>query len=143
MAALIKGMAIVWGIGGVTFTAGIVSATNAAQVQSVDLERSADKVEVKDANGECVSQVFLNKAKKVRITVVPSHASVTATAITSLDAWTPSVGTTLTLADASGAIFDGSYNCTSVKQRRANNEAVMADIEMELYEANDVTTATT
>jgi len=143
MAATVKGKAIVWGVAGITLTAGIVSGTNGAENQSADFTRSSEKVEIANGDGETVTQVFYNLKKSLTLNIVPSHASVAATAATSADAWMPAPGTLVTVVDANGTIIDGDYNCISAKQTRSNTGAASGTVELEKYEANNVTSVTT
>jgi hypothetical protein len=138
MAETIKGVGIVWGVNGISLTAGIVSGTTLAKTQSFNFDRSADKAEIRDGDGEVCGQAFYNAKRTLSLTVVPTGTSL-ANAVTSADAWTPAPGTLITIVDADGAIVDGNYNLISAKLRGSNTEARMADIELERYEANDVT----
>jgi hypothetical protein len=138
MAETVKGTGIVWGVGGITLTAGIVTANSAAKVQSFNFDRTSDKAEIKDGDGEVCGQTFYNAKRTLSLTVVPSGATISAAGL-SADAWTPAPGTKITLADADGAILDADYNLVSAKLRGSNTEARMADIELERYDANDVT----
>lgn len=142
MAEVIKGLGIRWGAQGITMTAGIVSSSNGQKVQSIDFERTSDKGEIKNDLGEVVGQVFYNGKRVLRLTVIPSGATIAA-AQTSVDAHLIAPGTKITVADANGAVIDGAhsggYNLLSAKMRGQNTEGVMVDIEMETYDANDVT----
>jgi hypothetical protein len=138
MAEVIKGLGIRWGAQGITMTAGIVSATNGQKVQSIDFERTSDKGEIKNDVGEVVGQVFYNGKKTLRLTVIPSGATISA-AQSSVDAHLIAPGTKITVVDANGTILDGDYNLLSAKARGQLTEGVMVDLEMEKYDANDVT----
>lgn len=139
MAATLKGLAVVYGVAGVTMTAGIVSATNGAQTQSLRLVRNSDKVEIKNDAGEVVGQVFVNGKKTLSLTVVPSHASAISSAQGSMDAYNIAAGTKITVVDAAGTVVDGDYNLISSTQNRTNDGVATLDLEMEKYDANDVT----
>ncbi len=138
MAEVIKGTGVRWGVGGVTFTAGIVSGTNAMHMQNFDFDRTTDKAELKDANGEVIGVVFYNGKRILRITVVPTGASITA-ANSSVDAYMIAPGTKITIADSEGASIDGDYNLISSKMRGSNADFTMVDLELEDFDANDVT----
>jgi len=139
MAEVVKGLGIRWGAQGITMTAGIVSSTNGQKVQSIDFERTADIGEIKNDLGETVGEVYYNGKKVLRLTVIPSGATIAA-AGTSLDAHLIAAGTKITVVDGSGTILDGDYNLDSAKGRGQNTEAFMVDIEMHKFDANDVTT---
>ena len=140
MAATLRGLAVVWGAQGITFTAGIVSSTNGAATQSLKVARGSDKAEIKNDQGEVVGQVFFNGKKTLSITVIPSHASSITSAQSSADAYLIAPGTKMTVVDAQGAIVDGDYNLLSATGNRTNEGAMTVDLEMEKYDANDVTT---
>lgn len=142
MAETVKGVGIVWGVNGITCTAGIVSANNAAQIQSFNFDRTSDTAQIRNGDGETVGKVFYDGKKVLSLTVIPSAATLSAAA-TSADSWTPAPGTRVVMADADGAILEGAYNLLSAKLRGTNTEARMADIELESFDANDVTNAAT
>ena len=142
MSNLQKGLAVVYGVDGITFTAGIVSATNGAQTQSLRVVRSSDKVEIKNDLGDVVGQIFSNGKKTLSITVIPSHATVKATAQSSYDAHLIPPGTTVTIADANGAVIDDDYNLLSATGNMTNDGVATIDLELESYDDNDVTVAT-
>jgi hypothetical protein len=139
MAEIQKGLGIVWGVDGITLTAGIVSATTAAKFQSFNFDRSADTAEIKNGDGEVAGKVFYNAKRTLSITVIPSAATL-AGAPTSADGWLPAPGTKITVADADGTVIDGDFTLLSAKLRGTNTEARMADIELEKFDANDVST---
>lgn len=138
MAATQRGLAVIYGAAGFTTTAGIVSATTKAQNQSGRFTRSSDKAEIRDGNGEVAGQVFYNAKKSHTITVVPHGDQTASTAITSLDAWLAAPGTKITVVDT-GSVMDGDYNLISGTCSRTNTDAATVEIEIERYEANDVT----
>jgi hypothetical protein len=143
MAVKNTGLAVVWGIKGVTFTAGIVSSSNGAQTQSLRLVRTADKTDIKNDQGEVVGHVFANGRKTLSITVVPSHATVIATAQTSVDAHLIAPGTKVTVVDSQGAVVDDDYNCLTATLNATNEGAQTVDLELEAFDAYDTTVAIT
>lgn len=138
MAEIIKGLGIRWGAQGITMTAGIVSSSNGQKVQSIDFERTAEIGEIKNDIGETVGEVYYNGKKVLRLTVIPSGATISA-ATSSVDAHLIAPGTKITVVDGSGTIIDGDYNLDSAKGRGQNTEGFMVDIEMHKFDANDVT----
>lgn len=141
MSATIKGVGIVWSVGGVTFTAGIVSATNASLPQSLTFTRGSEKSEIKDNGGTIRTQVFHGFKKTLSITVVPSGTSV-ANARSSQDAHLIAPGTTVTVVDDSGTLIDASYNLISSRLNRSVDGVAAIDLELEQGdESNDLTTA--
>jgi hypothetical protein len=143
MAETQSGLAIVWSCNGVTLTAGIVSATTGAKIQSLTLVRDSEKAYVKDDQGQTCGRIDFDGKKTLTLNVVPCAASSKATAVTSLDAWCPAPGTKITIADSNGTIVDGDYLLNRATQNRTNTGAATAEIELEKFEANDITTAVT
>lgn len=140
MSATLKGLAVVWGAQGITFTAGIVSATNGAQTQSLRVVRDSGKAYIKNDQGETVGRVDFDGKKTLSISVVPSHASSLSSAQTSMDAYLIAPGTKITVVDAQGAVVDGDYLLNSATGNRTNEGTAVVDLEMEKFDANDITT---
>lgn len=143
MAATVKGLAIVWAVNGITFTAGIVSATTGAETQSLNLVRSSNRVDIMNDIGETVGEVYVNGKKEITVKAVPSHASAISSAQTSADAWTPAPGTKMTIADAEGTIIDGDYNLDEATLDADNQSPRTVTIKMHKFDANDVTATIT
>jgi len=140
MSAVQKGYGAFWSIGGVTFTAGIVSATNNGAVQSVDTSRSCQIADLKDDGGTIRGKAFHGFIKTISVKVVPYGSSI-ANGKTSAEAWLPQPGTAVTIADAAGTILDATYNVISAKQGRTVDGYVTADLELETSdEGVDITT---
>lgn len=131
MSAVLKGMGIVWSEGGITFTAGIVSATNLSLPQSANFSRTSEKTDIKGNGGTVLGQVYHGFKKVLSLTVIPCHASTVAGAITSKDAHVLKPGTTITVADASGTLMDDSYNLLSSREGRTVDGVCTVDLEME------------
>ncbi len=113
MAAVIKGRGFVWSTGGLTFTVGIVSATNAAFFESFSFKRTASNYKLKDDNAATIGEAFFDPMAQFSCDVVPVSLSGTntiANAQTSVDAYVPAPGTALTLVDASGTSLDGAQS---------------------------------
>lgn len=144
MSAILKGLGIVWSEGGITFTAGIVSATNLSLPQSANFSRTSEKTDIKGNGGTVLGQVFHGFKKVFAVTVIPYHASTISGAVTSKDAHVLKPGTTITVADASGTLIDGSYNLLSAREGRTVDGVSTVDLEMEASdESVDFTTAVT
>lgn len=143
MSATLKGAGVVWSIGGVTFTAGIVSATNPAYPQSAQFNRNSEKAEVKDDGGTFRAQIFHGFKKMLSMTVIPNGTSI-ANARSSMDAYNLPPGTTITVADAAGTLIDGNYNLISSRQGRTVDGPATLDLELENGdEGVDLTTTIT
>lgn len=131
MAADIKGTAVVWSIGGVTFTAGIVSASNPSMPQSLQFSLDAENTKIKDNGGDIKTIVLHGFMKNLSISVVPSAASIAA-AVTSKEAHLLSPGTKVTIADASGTtLIEQNWIVTKSTERRGVAEVVTIDLELE------------
>jgi hypothetical protein len=146
MAASIKGTAVFWSTGAITFTAGIVSSSNASMVQSATIERTSDVARIKSTDGTVRTVVFSGLTRNLRITVVPCGAtppttSTIADAKTSAEAYIPKAGTLITVADDAGSVIDGNYNCISATQNRTVDGVVTVDLVLEgSDESTDITT---
>lgn len=143
--ATLKGRAVIWSIGGITFSAGIVSSTDPEFMQSARFSRTSDMGEIRDDGGIIRSVAFHGFKKSLSITCVPAGAAASlATAFASNDAHLPVAGTTVTVVDASGAIVDGNWNVVSCNQNRSIDGPATVDIElMNGDEGLDLTVATT
>jgi len=140
MAAAIKGTGVVWSVGAIVFTAGIVRAATDGYPQTVSFSRASEKVEVKDNGGTIKAGIFSAFKKTATITVVPAGSTV-ANARTSADTYMPATGTTVSLTDDSGTILDGTYNLISSRANRTVDGVETIDLELETGdEGNDITT---
>lgn len=132
--AAIKGRAVIWSVGAITFTAGITMTNIDSLTQSVAVSRISEKAEVKDNQGVIRSQIFSAFKKTLSLTVVPAAASggnTIANARTAGDNLMPQPGTLITIADDSGTITDASYNVISSRQNRTVDGVVTVDLELE------------
>ena len=145
MSAVIKGLGVMWSVQDVTFTAGIVSASNDQLFQSLRFARSSDKVNLKTFEGTVVGQVFSGFKRSLSITVIPVSAVDQAGAITSSNAHQLKPGTTITVVDASSDSIGGaggvSYNLINSRNTRSVDGVSM--IEMELQQGDEGTSITT
>lgn len=143
MSATINGRAVLWSTGGITFTAGIVSASNPGMAQSSTFQRTSEKTEIKDDGGTIRTQVFHGFRKTLSITVIPYHASDLSNAADAHDAYLLAPGTKITVVDGAGNIA-GDYNLLSSRQGRSVDGVATIDLELEQGdEGQDLTTATT
>lgn len=144
MAAVIKGRAVIWSVGAITFTAGITMTNIESLTQSAGVTRTSEKAEVKDNGGVIRAQIFSGFKKMLSLTVVPAAASGSNTIANAQGAGNtlmPAPGTTVTVADDSGAIIDASYNIISAKQSRTVDGVATIDLELETGdEGVDITT---
>jgi len=144
MAATLKGKAAVWGVQGLTFSGVVISATT-GKIQSLDFTKDSDVVQLEDEQGEVVGESFFNAKHVINITVIPIDATAIATAQTNLDAMIPAPGTTITIADTTSTVTDGTnsgkFSVLSTKLGKTNKGYATIDMQIRQYVANDVTTA--
>lgn len=131
MSALIKGRAVAWSVGGITYTAGIVSSSNPQMTQSARLARTSERAVIKDTGGTIRTMVYHGGVKTFSVTVVPYGSTNIASAIASVDAHMLPPGTTITVADDSGSIADGDYNLVSATNPRVVDGVQTVDLELE------------
>lgn len=141
--AAIKGKAVIWSVGAITYSAGIVVGNGALFTQSVAFSRTSDKAEVKDNQGVIKAVVFSGFKKVLSITVVPAGGGTNtiASAQATGDVTTLQAGTLITVADDSGTLIDASYNLISARQNRTVDGVTTIDLELEgSDEGADITT---
>jgi len=132
MSAVLRGRAVVFSIGGVTMTAGIINASSPDFPQSLRFQRNSEKKEVMDTGGTIRTQIFHTFKKTLSLTVVPADIGPNqSAAFDSMDNHCITPGTKVTVVDASGAVIDGSYNLTSMTQNRSVDGVATVDLEME------------
>jgi hypothetical protein len=146
MAADIKGTAVYWSMGGITFTAGIVSGSNPSMPQSLRFGRSSENTKIKDNNGDLKTIVYHGPMKTLSITVIPSSTSI-AGAVASAEAHMIAPGTKVTVADAStsasdtGQIVETNWILVSATQNRTVDGVVTIDLELENATQADLSTS--
>lgn len=140
MAATLKGRAVLWSIGTVSFVGGVTS----MMPQSLRFSRAAEKTEIKDDSGVIRTQVFHGKKRAVSMTVIPYDATSTTAAQAMMETGMPAIGTTITMTDSYGTMMDASFNLVAVTQNRTVDGVGTLDFELEQGdESNDLTTAVT
>lgn len=118
MSLKIRGRAVRWSTGGITFTAGIVSASNPGLAQRWGVKFQAAVTKIKDENGSTVTKVFSDPERQFSIDVIPVAPTGTNTAAganTSVDAYGLFPGTVITAADANGTLVDAAANAWDPK----------------------------
>lgn len=133
MSAIVKGKGLVWSVGALVFTAGVVSGTDAAAQQSQRLERTSEKAELKDVGGTIIGQVFHGFKKTLTLTISPYHATTQAGAYASANNWFLQPGTLVTITNAAGdfAAAADNYNVISASQPRVVDGLAMIDLVLE------------
>ena len=133
--ATIKGRAVVWSVGALTYANGIVlGAGGDAFPQAVGVTRSSEKAEAKDNQGIIRTQVFSGFKKMLTLTVIPAAGSggnTIANARTAADTLMPQPGALVIITDDSGTIIDASYNLLSAKQNRTVDGIATIELDLE------------
>lgn len=140
MAVAQKGVGVVWGVDGVTYTGFSVGSEPACKNTSVNGEKTAQRREILDGNGELAGQVFYDARRKFSISVIPSGTTM-AIAKANVNKYLPAIGTVITVVDGDNTIFDGDYSLLSAKLNRSNTGEATIDMELEMSEVNTATTA--
>lgn len=143
MATLQKGLAVNWGVDGVTCTGAVIAAPSS--VQSAELNWSAKKTELLDANGEAVGLAYSDPTKAFTISVIPAHDTLIGNpgALATQDAMVVAPGTVVTLTDTGSTKTTGiPYLLTESRLRRTNTGAAIVEMDLIAY-STDVTTTIT
>lgn len=127
MAAIQKGVGVVWGISttGYTYTG---SGTLRTQTQGINHE--ADSDETRDENGEVINETTYNLREQVTLAVVPSGATMAAAATANI---LPKPGDEIKIIDPGdpdvGSATPGkSYSVLSASKAKSNVARVTIDI---------------
>ena len=144
MAATIKGLGVVFGVGSQTYTGGIVSDATTAQStpQSIRLSRTADEVKVKTIDGQVIGAIFSGFMKTVSLTVIPSAATVAGAGNAAAD-FAPAPGTSVTIVDSlldgtTAAGISDNWLVMSATTNRTVDGVATIDLELEASEENEI-----
>ena len=143
--ATIKGIGVVFGVAGFTFT-GFHATEPTSKIQSIDLTRDANETMLMDESDDSAGVVFSNLKKTLSLNVIPTGATIAA-AYTNLGKYVPSPGTVVTCADAgdAGTPYEstntGKYLVRSARVSRTNSGLASIALELFTTEANDITAA--
>lgn len=136
MAATQYGVAVVWGVSGITST-GLTTTTG--KVQSAPMGKTAKRHEILDGDGNLCGQIFNDQRRQADLRVIISGATLAA-AKTNMDTFTTqSIGAPTTLADADGTIFDGVYSILDLQLVRENDKEAEFSMKLEMSEVNTAT----
>jgi hypothetical protein len=144
MAVTLKGVGAVWAVGSLQFTGLVVTpiTTTEAKYQSFDFERNASNAKLTNEVGDTVGEAYYDKTHSVRVTIIPSGASVAA-ARTNMVALLPEPGTAVTLVDPEAAASTGTYYGTDGRYsgayivdraRNSRSSTGFATIELEMHQ---------
>jgi len=146
MADVLRGCGVVWGAAGSSGT-GVVWSSTTGEVQSRDMNREATSSELRNADGDVVGLSFSDLKKTFTASVIPSHATLTATARTNMDLMIPAPGEIVTITDTASTITDGTnsgkYLLDAARIRYTNNGFAIVEFDLTQYDANDVAVAVT
>lgn len=141
MGVIQKGLAVSWGVNGITATGVVI--TSASMMQNADFTRASKKAELLDADGEPAGLAYYDRNETFTISVVPAHATTVAGALVNQDAMLVAPGTVVTLTDTKSTITDPTpYLLTESRLRRTNTGASIVEMDMVRYE-NDITSTVT
>jgi len=147
--AIHKGLGVVYSVGEIVFTAGIVhDATVDSAIQSLNIARESEMTEIKDNSGKVVTQVFHGFLKRLSMTIIPTSTSVAGAKTAVEEHMTDAenlavsiIGAKLTITDDLGNIIDATYNVIAATENRTVDGVVTIDLELESSdESADITT---
>lgn len=124
--ATTQGTAIVWGVSATDLTGFTAAASGGYTVTGEDHASEADKVELKDRNGEIKSIYFYNSRSSLSLKCYPSGSSASATAL-------PSIGELVTVTSSTDSDIAGNWICDSVSKARQTDGIVEFSIGLISY----------
>lgn len=139
----IKGKAFRFSTGGLTFTLGIVSATNAQLFESWSHRKTASNFVLKDDNADRVGEAYSDQISTFSCEVIgvsqSTGSGAIASAQSSVDALSVAPGTKITVVDANGTVLDGSYVLDEAELSATKEGAVAGRLTMHKSDVNDIT----
>ena len=143
----IKGRAVRFSTGGVTFTLGIVTTAGNKLLESWSHKKSATQFVLKDDNADRIGEVYSDELQTFSCEVIGvSNATGTgaiASAQSSEDALSVSPGLKVTIADANGAVLSGSYVIDDAELSATKEGVVSGRLTMHKSSTNDITATAT
>jgi hypothetical protein len=140
MAATIRGVGVVWGIGS-SFNA-TATGMGTFLPQGVDFDTDSEEVEIPDYKGETVAEIFFNEKDTLKMEVIPKGTSTTLARAANI---LPSPGSVVTVVDTEDTEIAGAtttaYLFISGSKRKTPKGAVVLNFVLKRYVANNVTTA--
>jgi len=125
--ATTQGTAIVWGVSSTNMTGFTAAVSGAYTFTGEDHASEADKVELKDANGEIKSIYFYNGRSTLSLKCYPSGASASATSL-------PAIGELVTVTSSTDSDVAGDWICDSVSKSRKQDGIVEFDVGLISYD---------
>ena len=115
-----------WGVSTTNMTGFTAAAGGAYTFTGEDHGSEADKVELKDGNGEIKSVYFYNGRSTLSLKCYPSGSSASATSL-------PAIGELVTVTSATDSQIAGDWICDSVPKSRKQDGIVEFDIGLISY----------
>ena len=122
-----SGTAIVWGVSTTNMTGFTAAVSGGYTFTGEDVGLEADKVEVKDRNGEITTVYTYNGRKTLSLKCYPSGSSASATSL-------PTPGETVTVTSSTDSQINGNWLCESASKARSNEGVVEFDISLIAYD---------
>ena len=122
-----SGTAIVWGVSTTNMTGFSAAVSGGYTFTGEDVGLEADKVEVKDRNGEITTVYTYNGRKTLSLKCYPSGSSASATSL-------PTPGETVTVTSSTDSQINGNWLCESASKARSNEGVVEFDISLIAYD---------
>lgn len=122
-----SGTAIVWGVSTTNMTGFTAAVSGGYTFTGEDVGLEADKVEVKDRNGEITTVYTYNGRKTLSLKCYPSGSSASATSL-------PTPGETVTVTSATDSQINGNWLCESSSKARSNEGVVEFDVSLISYD---------
>ena len=122
-----SGTAIVWGVSTTNMSGFSAAVSNGYTFTGEDLAYEADKVELKDRNGEITSVYTYSGRTKLSLKCYPSGGSASATSL-------PTPGETVTVTSSTDSSINGNWLCESSSKARTNEGIVEFDISLVAYD---------
>ena len=144
--ATFKGLGVFWGVDGITFAG--FSGSPTGQLQSAEINTTADEKLIRDGDGDVIACVYYNNTRTLDLEVIPTGATA-GDAVDSADNYLVASGTVITVTDSRSVETDtvagggaaGEYVLRESSITRSNEGE--ARISMSLYRSdiNDLTDA--
>ena len=116
-----------WGISTTNMTGFTAAVSGAYTFTGEDFASEADKVELKNGNGEITSVYWYNGRSTLSLKCYPSGASASATAL-------PTIGEKVTVTCAGDSMIAGDWICDSVSKSKKQDGVVEFDIGLIYYD---------
>ena len=125
--ATTQGTAIIWGVSSTNMTGFSAAVSGGYTFTGEDLAQEADKVELKDRNGEIKTVYYYNGRVTLGLKCYPSGESAGATS-------TPVIGEKVSVYAATDSDIAGDWICDSISKARTQDGVIEFDIGLVNYD---------